>query len=94
MFGFSIFNVAVAVGKDLQTVMICRFWAGFFGSCPLSVVAAVFADMFNNQQRGPAIVVFSSMVFMGPMLGPFIGKQKIATYSLQRLTALQVASPL
>ncbi len=73
MFGFSIFNVAVAVAKDLQTVMLCRFWTGIFGSCPLSVVAAVFADMFNNQQRGPAIVVFSSCVFMGPMLGPFIG---------------------
>ena len=73
MFGFVIFNFAVAVGKDVQTIMICRFWAGFFGSCPLSVVAAVFADMFNNQMRGPAIVVFSSTVFMGPMLGGFIG---------------------
>lgn len=36
-FGFSIFNIAVAVGKDLQTILICRFWAGFFGACPLTV---------------------------------------------------------
>lgn len=36
-FGFSIFNLAVAVGKDLQTVLICRFFAGFFGACPLTV---------------------------------------------------------
>ena len=36
-FGFSIFNIAVATGKDLQTVLICRFWAGFFGACPLTV---------------------------------------------------------
>lgn len=28
MFGFSIFQVAVAVGKDLQTILICRFWGG------------------------------------------------------------------
>jgi MFS transporter, DHA1 family, multidrug resistance protein len=73
MFGFMIFNFAVAVAKDLQTVMICRFWSGFFGACPLSVVAAVFADIFDNRQRGPAVVVFASCVFMGPMLGPFIG---------------------
>jgi MFS transporter, DHA1 family, multidrug resistance protein len=73
MFGFSIFNVAVAAAKDLQTVMLCRFWTGFFGSCPLSVVAAVFADIFDNRQRGPAIVIFAACVFMGPMLGPFIG---------------------
>lgn len=36
-FGFSIFNLAVATGKDLQTVLICRFFAGFFGACPLTV---------------------------------------------------------
>lgn len=36
-FGFSIFNVSVAVAKDLQTVLICRFFAGFFGACPLTV---------------------------------------------------------
>jgi DHA1 family multidrug resistance protein-like MFS transporter len=73
MFGFSLFNFAVATAKDTQTVMICRFFTGFFGSCPLAVVAAVFADMFDNEQRGPAVVIFSAMVFMGPMLGPFIG---------------------
>ncbi len=27
-FGFSIFSVAVAVAKDVQTVFICRFFAG------------------------------------------------------------------
>lgn len=36
-FGFSVFNVAVATAKDLQTVLICRFFAGFFGACPLTV---------------------------------------------------------
>lgn len=36
-FAFSIFNIAVATAKDLQTVLICRFWAGFFGACPLTV---------------------------------------------------------
>lgn len=73
MFGFTVFSFGCATGKDLQTVLICRFFTGLFGSCPLAVVAAVFSDMFDNQQRGPAIVIFSSMVFMGPMLGPFIG---------------------
>ena len=73
VFGFSVFCFGCAVSKDLQTLMICRFFTGFFGSCPLAVVAAAFSDMFDNRQRGVAIVIFSSMVFMGPMLGPFIG---------------------
>lgn len=44
-FGFSIFNIAAATGKDIQTIFISRFFAGFFGACPLTVVGAVFADM-------------------------------------------------
>merc|ERR1711981_699630 len=72
-FGFMIFQFAVAVGKDLQTVLICRFWGGFFGACPLTVVAAVFSDMFDNRTRGLAITVFSIMVFSGPLMAPFIG---------------------
>lgn len=72
-FAFSIFNLAVAVGKDAQTVFICRFFSGFMGACPLTCVGAVFADMFNNKQRGIAITVFSVCVFSGPLLAPFIG---------------------
>ena len=61
------------MAKDVQQVMICRFFDGLFGSCPLAVVAAAFADMFNNKTRGLAIAVFSATVFMGPLLAPFIG---------------------
>ena len=72
-FGFAIFSIAVATAKDLQTIMICRFFAGIFGSSPLAIVAAVFADMFDNRLRGLAVAVFSATVFMGPLLAPFIG---------------------
>lgn len=65
--------IATAVGKDLQTIFISRFFGGFFGACPLTNVGAVFADMFNNVQRGLAITVFSITVFSGPLLAPFIG---------------------
>lgn len=73
MLGFGIFNTAVAVSKDLQTLMISRFFSGVFGSCPLAVVAAIFSDIYNSQTRGPAIAMFSSTVFLGPLLAPFIG---------------------
>ncbi|KAF2832859.1 major facilitator superfamily [Ophiobolus disseminans] len=72
-FGFSVFNLAVATGKDLQTVLICRFFSGFFGACPLTCVAAVFSDMFDHRTRGMAITIFSMTVFSGPLLAPFIG---------------------
>ena len=63
-FGFGVFSIAVAVAKDLQTIMIGRFFSGFFGSCPLAVVAAIFSDMFGNKLRGLAVAVFGATVFM------------------------------
>ncbi|KAF2264561.1 major facilitator superfamily [Lojkania enalia] len=90
-FGFSIFNIAVATGKDLQTILICRFWAGFFGACPLTCVAAVFSDMFNNRTRGMAITIFSMTVFTGPLLAPFIGGFIVMSYLGWRWTEYIVA---
>lgn len=91
MFGFSIFQIAVAVAKDLQTVLICRFWGGFFGACPLAVVAAIFSDMFGNRTRGLAITVFSMTVFTGPLLAPFVGGFIVESYLGWRWTEYIVA---
>lgn len=49
-FGFSIFNLAVATGKDLQTVLICRFFSGFFGACPLTVSEPLFCYDRSSQK--------------------------------------------
>jgi DHA1 family multidrug resistance protein-like MFS transporter len=73
MFGFSVFSIACATAKDIQTILLCRFFSGFFGACPLAVVAAVFSDMFDNKARGIAVTLFSMAVFTGPLLAPFIG---------------------
>jgi len=32
MFGFSVFQLGTAAGKDLQTVLLCRFWGGTYHS--------------------------------------------------------------
>ena len=73
MFGYTVFQAAVATGKDLQTIFLGRFFGGCFASCPLAVVGAVFSDIFDNKSRGLAITVFSMMVFTGPLMAPFIG---------------------
>jgi MFS transporter, DHA1 family, multidrug resistance protein len=72
-FGFGIFGIAIATAEDVQTVMISRFFDGLFGSCALTMVAAIFADIYSNETRGLAVAAFSATVFMGPMLAPFIG---------------------
>lgn len=98
MFGFMCFQFAVATAKDLQTLMISRFFSGFFGGAPLAVVAAVFSDIYNNDYRGLAITFFSMAVFCGPMAAPFIGGFIVESYLgwrwTQYLTAITGASAL
>ncbi|EDO15768.1 hypothetical protein Kpol_478p3 [Vanderwaltozyma polyspora DSM 70294] len=72
-FGFSVFQFAVAVSKDFQSIMICRFFGGLIGAAPMAVVPACFADMFDTNMRGKAIALFSLGVFVGPILGPVMG---------------------
>lgn len=80
VFGFTIFQFAVATAKDLQTVIICRFFGGFFGAYPIGVVAAVFSDIFDNRHRGLAITVFTMTVFTGPLFSPFVGNFIVDSY--------------
>ena len=81
-FTFCCFNFAVAVSDRLESILICRFFAGCLGAAPLVVVPASFADMFGNETRGTAIVIFAMAVFVGPLLAPFIGGFIVANHSL------------
>ncbi|KAJ5665625.1 uncharacterized protein N7477_008073 [Penicillium maclennaniae] len=87
---------AVATAKDLQTIMICRFFGGFFGACPVAVVAAVFSDMFSNRIRGLAITVFAMTVFTGPLfastVGGFIVQSSLGWRWTEYLTGIMGAS--
>lgn len=80
MFGFTIFQFAVATAQNLQTVLICRFFGGFFGACPLSVVPAYFSDIFNVYHRGIGITIFTMMVFNGPLFAPIMGGFVVDSY--------------
>ena len=51
-------------------VIILRFFAGSFGSSPLTNAGGVVADLFAAKERGLAMSVFSVAPFMGPVLGP------------------------
>lgn len=73
MFGFSIFAVAAATAKDYQTLMLSRFFSGFFAAGPLAIVPACFADLYDDATRGLAITAFAMCVFVGPFASPFVG---------------------
>ncbi|KAJ5450589.1 Major facilitator superfamily multidrug transporter mdrA [Penicillium daleae] len=67
------FNAGCAGSKNAYTLIILRFFAGAFGSSPLTNAGGVIADMFSAKQRGIAMSLFAAAPFLGPVLGPIIG---------------------
>ncbi|KAH6676857.1 major facilitator superfamily domain-containing protein [Plectosphaerella plurivora] len=67
------FNAGCAGAKNAETLMVLRFFAGAFGSSPLTNAGGIIADMFPASQRGLAMAIFAAAPFLGPALGPVIG---------------------
>ncbi|KAM0096176.1 hypothetical protein ACP6JD_000356 [Aspergillus fumigatus] len=76
----AIFSFGTATAKDLQTVMITRFFTGFFGSAPVTNTGGVLGDIWSAEQRGAAIVGYAMAVVGGPVLGPIVGGAIIQSY--------------
>ncbi|RMJ24500.1 transporter [Aspergillus sp. HF37] len=59
--------------QSIQALLVLRFFAGAFGSAPLTNSGGVISDMFAPEHRGLALSLFAAAPFMGPALGPVIG---------------------
>ncbi|KAK1245108.1 hypothetical protein MKX08_004737 [Trichoderma sp. CBMAI-0020] len=69
----SAFSAGAAGSQNIATLVILRFFAGAFGSSPLTNAGGVIADMFKADQRGVAFSIFAMAPFLGPALGPIAG---------------------
>ncbi|KAJ5637562.1 hypothetical protein N7490_007441 [Penicillium lividum] len=69
----AIMMFGTAVAKDVQTIMLTRFFAGFFGSAPVTNTGGVLGDIWSAEERGAAIVGYALAVVGGPVLGPIAG---------------------
>lgn len=63
------FNAGAAGAPNFPCLVILRFFAGAFGSSPLTNSGGVIADMFTAKERGFATAVFAAAPFLGPSLG-------------------------
>ncbi|XMA09045.1 hypothetical protein WAI453_001836 [Rhynchosporium graminicola] len=68
-----LFSIGTAVGKNAQTIFVTRFFAGLFGSAPVSNVTAALGDIWEPKFRGTAVTFYAVAVVGGPTLGPMIG---------------------
>ncbi|KAI8254400.1 Efflux pump vrtL [Colletotrichum sp. SAR11_239] len=67
------FNLGCGLATTKAQLIAFRFLAGFGGSAPMAVGGAVFADLFNAEERGRAISIYSLAPLLGPAIGPIAG---------------------
>ena len=82
----AVFSFGTATAKDIQTIVITRFFAGFFGSAPVTNTGGVLGDIWAPTQRGTAIVGYAFAVVGGPVLGPIAGGAIVQSYLRWRWT--------
>ncbi|KJY01586.1 bicyclomycin resistance protein [Zymoseptoria brevis] len=80
--GLGLFSIGSALSPNAQSLFITRFFAGLFGSAPISNVTAALGDMYAPRARGIAVTFYAVMVVGGPTLGPVIGSAIINNPSL------------
>ncbi|KAI9804423.1 MAG: hypothetical protein M1825_001322 [Sarcosagium campestre] len=73
MFAFTLFQVPVVVAENVHTILICRFFAGVFGSAPLVIASGTLKDIWEPADRGMASCFFTAASFVGVLIGPVTG---------------------
>jgi len=73
VFMLGIFSIGTAVSRSMTSILVTRFFAGVFGSAPISNVSAALGDMYAPAARGTAVTFYAVCVCGGPTLGPVIG---------------------
>jgi len=70
---FTAFTAGATGSKNIQTLLVLRFFAGAFGSSPLTNAGGQISDIFTAAERGLALGLFALAPFLGPSLGPIAG---------------------
>ncbi|KAM5386413.1 hypothetical protein ACJZ2D_000376 [Fusarium nematophilum] len=70
---FVIWGIIPAVAKNIETMIMVRFFGGFCGSSFLSVAGGTVADLFSPDEIQAPMVLVSLGPFVGPSLGPVLG---------------------
>ncbi|TYJ56538.1 hypothetical protein B9479_002785 [Cryptococcus floricola] len=70
---YFLFTLPSCLAKNVATTLAGRMIAGIASSAPFTNVGGTIADVWDVQDRGIPMAVYSSTLFMGPCLGPLFG---------------------
>ncbi|KAF3987383.1 hypothetical protein FT663_04478 [Candidozyma haemuli var. vulneris] len=70
-----LFTMGVGLAKNIRTVLVLRFFAGYFGSPPMAIAGGTVSDLWGNSppQMSIAMAFFCVAAFLGPVVGPILG---------------------
>lgn len=69
----TLWSGAAAGAPNVGSLLVFRFFGGFFGSSPLANAGGTISDVLNANQRGLGMALFAAAPFLGPALGPITG---------------------
>ncbi|EIN14350.1 MFS general substrate transporter [Punctularia strigosozonata HHB-11173 SS5] len=71
--GYVLFTIGQALAPNMATLLITRFFAGFFGVAATTNVPGMMSDIWTAKARGQSAVAVIGTIFQGPVLGGIIG---------------------
>lgn len=66
---FALFILGSGFARSIGTLVICRFFAGLFGSPALSIGSATISDIWPPAHRAVPMAMYVAAPFAGPALG-------------------------
>ena len=72
-FGFFFFSGLCGLSSNIEQLLICRFFQGYFGSGLIALSQAFVIDIFSKENRSKAISAWTFGLLAGPVIGPLLG---------------------
>lgn len=70
---FSLFSIGCGLTQDLYVILFSRAFQALGGAMIMAAVPAILTTAFPNEQRGKALGLMASTVYVGLSLGPVLG---------------------
>lgn len=58
------------MAKNIETMIVGRFFNGLAGAAFLSVAGGTVGDMFARHELGAPMMIYTASPFVGPEIGP------------------------
>lgn len=70
---FVLFQIGCALAPNVASLVVFRFFSGFFGSPTVTNSGGSITDIWPQNNRSVPLALFSAASFLGPVIAPTVG---------------------